>query len=68
MTKLTLKNQRLLLAVISTFALNQNAFASDAIVVADASSDAALEQQFAQGMSLREAGDTTLQLLPFRVY
>jgi hypothetical protein len=66
MTKSTLKNQRLLLAVISTLALSQQAFASDAIVVADAASDTALEQQFAQGMSSREAGDYEAAIAAFQ--
>lgn len=66
MTKSTLKNQRLLWAMISTFALSQQAFASDAIVVADATSDVAIEQQFAQGMSLREAGDYDAAIAAFQ--
>ncbi|MDI1298603.1 tetratricopeptide repeat protein [Methylotenera sp.] len=66
MTNSTLKNQRLLLAVISTFAISQNTFASDKVVVADASSDAAVEQQFAKGMSLREAGDYEAAIAAFQ--
>jgi hypothetical protein len=66
MTKSTLKNQHLLLAVISTLALSQQAFASEAIVVADATSDTAVEQQFAQGMSLREAGDYDAAIAAFQ--
>lgn len=65
MTKSTLKYRRLLLAVVSTFAMGQQAFAADSIVVADAASDAAIEQQFAKGMSLREAGDYDASIAAF---
>lgn len=66
MKKSAIKKHFIFASVISSLAICQLGNAADAIILADATSDAAAEQQFSQAMSLREAGEYDASIAIFK--